>query len=138
MRLDRPAYRRDRFRIELCEALPPTGVAQRPAEFALGLGVRGTARLGSHRHEGVAGEQPREPARKVAGWLGSDDLRDLREPLSDGCGFVVDDVVDSGAILFERKHGSRRGVVEVNERGDAATVANDREHPFAYGLDHLV
>src|SRR4249919_4310220 len=56
--LDRPGCRRDRFRIELCEALPPTGVAQRPAEFALGLGVRGTARLGSHRHEGVAGEQP--------------------------------------------------------------------------------
>jgi hypothetical protein len=91
----------------------------------LGLGVRGTARFGSHHHESVAGEKPREPARKVARGLSSDDLRYLGEPLADRSGLVVDDVVDGGAILVKREHGGSRGVLKVDERRDAATVAND-------------
>jgi hypothetical protein len=48
-----------------------------------------------------------------------------RRPRSLGArrgGLVVDDVVDAGCMVFERECG---GVVEVDERGDAATVAYD-------------
>src|SRR6266705_510201 len=51
---------------------------------------------------------------------------------------VVDDVVDGGAVVFEGEHGRGGGVVEVDPREDAATVADDREPPLAHGLDQPV
>ena len=53
------------FAEAVAEALAPARVAQLPAQFALGLGVRGAAGLGSHHDQGFAREQPREPARKA-------------------------------------------------------------------------
>ena len=40
--------------------------------------------------------------------------------------------------MLEREHGRRGGVVEVDERDDAAAVADDRELPLAHGLDQPV
>ena len=51
---------------------------------------------------------------------------------------LVDDVVDAASLAFEREHGGCGGVVEVDERGDAAAVARDRELALAYWLDPLV
>ena len=47
--------------------------------------------------------------------LGPDDPRELRQPLSGRGGLVVHDVVDGGAVVLEREHGRRGGVVEVDE-----------------------
>jgi hypothetical protein len=50
----------------------------------------------------------------------------------------VDDVVDGGFIVFPHQHGRGGGVVEVDEGHHAAPVADEREHPFAHGLDQPV
>src|SRR5262249_4918837 len=46
-----------RFREEVREALPPARVAQRPAELALGFGVRCAARFGPHLGHRLPREQ---------------------------------------------------------------------------------
>src|SRR5436190_7374655 len=48
------------------ESSAPAGMARRPAEFALGLGVRGAAGLGTHDDRRFAGDQSREPGREAA------------------------------------------------------------------------
>ena len=70
--------------------------------------------------------------------LGPDDPRELRQPLSGRGGLVVHDVVDGGAVVLEREHGRRGGVVEVDERPDAGAVACDRELARTHGLDQPV
>src|SRR6266545_1810087 len=81
---------------------------------AAGAG-RGAAGLGSHHHRALARDQPREPARDVAGRLGAERVGEHWQPLAQGGGLVVDDVVDAGLIVFEREHGRCGGVVEVDE-----------------------
>ena len=125
-------------RVHLGEALPPTRVAQRPAELALGLGVGGAAGVGSNHHCAFAGEQACEPDGEVARRFGSECVREHGQPLAYRGGLVVDDVVERGAVVFEREHGRCGGVVEVDERGDAAAVADDRELALAHGLDQAV
>ena len=45
----------------------------------------------------------------MAGRLGSEHVREHRQPLAHRGGLVVDDVVDRRAIVFEREHGPDRG-----------------------------
>src|SRR5438034_5534912 len=45
------------LREQVGEALPPARVAERPAEFALGLGARRAARLGRHHDRRLAREE---------------------------------------------------------------------------------
>src|SRR5439155_4959014 len=53
------------LRVDLGEALPPTGVVLgRPAELASGLGVGGAAGFGAHQDRGLPGDQPCEPDRR--------------------------------------------------------------------------
>ena len=132
-----PLRRRGR-RVGGPEAISPTRVAQLPAELVLGLVVRGAAGLGRHRDHGFAREQPREPARKATGRLGAEHLGEHRQPLAYRGGLVVDDVVEAGAVAFEREHGRRGGVVQVDPRPDPATVTDCRELPLAHRLDQPI
>src|SRR5262245_61995860 len=54
------AARREVARDRSCrrEPLPPARVRRAPPELALGLCVRGTAKLGHELHAALAGEQP--------------------------------------------------------------------------------
>ena len=53
-------------------------------------------------------DEPRQPRRQVARRLGADGLRQVREPLADGGGLVVDDVVDlARAAALDRRQRAR-------------------------------
>jgi len=86
----------------------------------------------------LAPEKPRQPAGEASGRLGAKHLREHRQPLAGRGGIVVDDVVDPRFAAFQREHGRGGGVVEVDERGEAAPLAHDRELPLAHGLDQPV
>src|SRR5438270_4882489 len=58
---------------DLGEALPPARMGRAPAEFPLGLGVRGTAALRRHHHRSLAGEDPGQPTGDATGRLRPDD-----------------------------------------------------------------
>src|ERR671922_351716 len=131
-RSDRRGGRAGRFRVHRGEALPPARVAQRPAELALGLRIRGAARLGRKHGVDLAREQAREPEREVTRRLGPERVREDRQPLAPRGRLVVDDVVDRGAVVLEREHGRRGGVVEVDERDEPAAIADDRETRLAH------
>ena len=120
------------------ETLSPAGVARLPAELALGLGIRGTARLGPHHDRDIAGDQPRQPAGKAAWWAGAERLCEHRQPLAHRRGLVVDDVEDARPVVFEREHGRGGGVVEMDEGDDAPAVSDDRVLPLAHRLDQPV
>jgi hypothetical protein len=84
------------------------------------------------------GDQPREPQRNTARCPGAERLRERRQPLAHRGGLVVDDVVQAGSVVSEREHGRGGGVVQVDERGDAAAITDDRELPLAHGPDQPV
>src|SRR5690242_8257977 len=56
------------------EPLPPARVGPLPLELALGLCVRRAAHLGAHHHAQFPGEDPRQPAREMAGRLGAESV----------------------------------------------------------------
>src|SRR4051812_43401141 len=101
--------------------LAPRGVLRRPAELALGLLVRGAADLGHHRHAGLAAGDPAQPGRDVAGRLGAGRLGQRGQPLADGRGLVVDDVVDAWLAALDGERGRLGGIVDVDEGPDAVT-----------------
>src|SRR5207248_9068047 len=72
-----------------CEALPPAGVAERPAGLALGLGVGGAARLGGHDDLGLGGEDLGGSARVPPGRFGAEALGQLRQPYGGAGGLLV-------------------------------------------------
>src|ERR687897_1155161 len=115
----------------LREALPPARIPELPAELALGLGVRGTPRLGHHERRRLTGRQPPQPAWDTPWWLGIQRARQHRQPLPHGRGVVVDNVVDTRLAVLDRGGGRRRGVFDVDERPDATTVPDDREPTLA-------
>ena len=49
------------------------------------------------------------------------------QPFRHGRGLVVDDIVDPGGAPLDRRQRGLRDVVDVDERPDAAAVADDRE-----------
>src|SRR3954469_25580635 len=100
------------------EALPPARVAQLPAEFALGLLVGRSPRLGHRDHGRLAGQQPGQPAGNVPRWLGPEGPREPRQPVPYRRRVVVDDVVDARLPVLDREGGRRRGVVDVDVRED--------------------
>src|SRR5919106_2156543 len=115
----------------LREALPPARIPELPAELALGLLVRGSPHIGHHGGRRLTGQQPTEPARDTPWWLGIQHARQHRQPLADGRGLVVDDVVDTRLAALDRNRGRRRGVFDVDVRPDATTAADDREPTLA-------
>ena len=62
----------------------------------------------------VAGEQPRKRHRDPSRRLRAERLGKHRQPLPDGGGLVVDDVVDAGPVVLERKHRGGGRVVQVD------------------------
>ena len=111
-----------RTQLDLGKALSPARVAERPAEFALCLGVGRAAELRHHDDADLAGEQLREPGRHLPRWRGVERFRERGEHLADRRGVVVRDVVGARPASLEREHGRRRGVVDVDERPDATAV----------------
>src|SRR6266542_2482008 len=108
----------------LREALPPARIPELPAELALGLGVRGTPRLGHHERRRLTGRQPPQPAWDTPRWLGTQRARQHRQPLPHGRGVVVDDVVDTRLAALDRDRGRCRGVLDLDERPDATAIAD--------------
>src|SRR4029453_11048659 len=80
--------------VGLAKHPPPRRVSQRPPELTFRLGVRGSSGLRHESDAGLARGDPPEPARYLARRLRADRLRERWQPLADGGGLVVDDVVD--------------------------------------------
>ena len=113
------------------EPLPPARVRRAPAELALGLRVGRAPQLGHHHHSDLSGEQPPHEAGHVHRLLGTQRLRQDRQPLGDLRGLVVDDVVDPAAAALDRRHGRLGRVGDVDERPHPAAVADHRELALA-------
>src|SRR5262249_4601404 len=71
------------------EALTPARVAERPAEFLLGFGVRGAAGLGGHLDYRFAGEKAGQNAWDAPWRLCPEDLGDFGQPDRGGGGLIV-------------------------------------------------
>src|SRR5918912_704031 len=115
----------------LREAQAPARIPHPPAELALGLLVRRTPPLGHHGDRRLAGHQPPQPARDMPRRLGAQRARQHRQPLPQGRGLVVDDVVDARPAVLDGGRGRRRGVDDMDVREDAAAVADDGEATLA-------
>src|SRR6187402_120920 len=119
----------------LDEALPPAGVAQLPAELALGLVVRGADVLGHGHHGHLASGEAPDPTRHPERALRTDGSGEHRQEGGHGCGFVVDDVVDARRSALDGGDGGGGGVLDVDEGPDAGAPADDGELTLAEQLD---
>src|SRR5438874_1748237 len=73
----------------------------------------------------------------MTGRLRSHRVRGIRKPCRRRRRVVVDDVVDASPPAFDRGEGRACSVLDVDERGHATAVADDRERTLADRLDAL-
>src|SRR5947209_14212928 len=111
----------------LFEALPPARIPKLPAELTLGLGVRGSPRLGHHERRRLPCRQASQPARNAPWWLRIQGVRQYRQPVAHRRRLVVDDVVDARPAVIDCGHRRRRGVIDVDVREDPSSIADDGE-----------
>src|ERR1700730_3343342 len=117
------------------KSIPPARPNQIHAEGSLGLGVRGATHIG-HEHDRVADHETGDPGWDPAWRFGAERLRQGGQPLRHASRIVIDDVINPRRPARDRGTREAGGVVDVSERPNAATAANDRDAPLANIVHH--
>ena len=112
------------------EALPPARIAQRPAQLALGLRVRGSTSLVPMTTAASPAARRASHDREAPRRLGAEDLGELRQPFAHRRRVVVDDVRRSraprGGAPGRLPRRRRRGGSTRRRRSPSPTIGNLR------------
>src|SRR5271166_3576374 len=107
----------------------------RPAEPVARLAVRPGPALSHHHDHMLARGNPAKPAGNRERRLGTEHPGELRQPFAHRRRLVVDDVVNPRGASFDRQRRRLGGVVDMQERPPAASVANHGDAPAAELID---
>src|SRR5438105_4711656 len=109
------------------ESDAPARVNRRPIEFSLRLRVRASSDLCHHCYARLPDRELAEPMGNSIGWLGSHCMSKYGQPLRDGRGLVVDNVVNARRTIGDGSNRRTGSVTDLNERPDSAAAADDRQ-----------
>ncbi len=119
------------------KSLAPARVAQPPAERVLGFGVGRAPDASQHRNAGLTCSEPPDHEWHLSRRLRADDAGQVGQPDRDGRWFVINDVVDTAPAFSEGSHRCPRGIVDMYERPDTATITDNWEAPPVNCLEML-